>query len=92
MLRGALFDGADLRGVTFARCDLTNADLQGANLRGASLHFADLVDARLEGADMTDLDFGYARIGGWIDAFTTLPDSGTGDSCTLEGDRLDCWR
>ncbi len=37
MLRGALFEGADLRGVMFARCDLTNADLQGTNLRGADL-------------------------------------------------------
>ena len=37
MLRGALFDGADLRGVRFGRCDLTNTDFTGVLLRDADL-------------------------------------------------------
>jgi uncharacterized protein YjbI with pentapeptide repeats len=52
VLRGALFDGADLRGVTFARCDLTNADLQGANLRGADLRGSLLDGLRIDSQDL----------------------------------------
>ena len=52
MLRGALFEGADLRVVTFTRCDLTNADLQGANLRGADLRGSLLDGLRVGPKDM----------------------------------------
>jgi hypothetical protein len=88
---------ADLAGVALEDADyyypaLADWDLRGADLTGAQLHFADLVDARLQGAILTDLDFGYARIGGTIDAFTVPPTAAWGGSCTVEGDRLDCWQ
>jgi hypothetical protein len=88
---------ADLAGVALEDADyyypaLADWDLRGADLTGAQLHFADLVDARLQGAILTGLDFGYARIGGTIDAYTVPPTAEWGGSCTVEGDRLDCWQ
>lgn len=88
---------ADLAGVALEDEDyyypaLAGWDLRGADLTGAQLHFADLVDAHLQGAILTGLDFGYARIGGTIDAFTVPPTAEWGGSCTVEGDRLDCWQ
>lgn len=86
---------ADLSGLALEDQDyyypaLAGWDLRGADLRDASLHFANLTDARLQGADLTGLTFGYARIVGTVDAFTTLPQADFGGSCVLDGDRLEC--
>ncbi len=86
---------ADLSGLALEDQDyyypaLADWDLRGADLRDASLHFADLVDARLQGADLTGLTFGYARILGTVDAYTTLPQADFEGSCVLDGDRLEC--
>jgi hypothetical protein len=66
---------ADLAGVALEEGDysyptLAGWDLRGAGLRQASLHFADLLEADLRGADLTELDFGYARVTGTVDAHT----------------------
>ena len=64
-------------------------DLRGSDFNQASLHFADLRDVQLEGADLTDFDFGYARLTGTIDEFTSVP---TDCPVSEDGSMLDCTR
>jgi hypothetical protein len=71
-LRGeARLGGADLRGASLRRCDLTctdlegcvlrDADLSGCRLRGASLAGADLAGTLLTGADLLSCALSYIK-------------------------------
>lgn len=60
-LSGAMFDGADLRRVSFVQTRLRGAvfawaDLRGAVLRGAVLKDASFIVANLEGASLSESD------------------------------------
>lgn len=61
-LRGALFDGADMRKCDLHRARLMNALFLGADLRGANLKDAALVGSVLDGADLRDADLTGADV------------------------------
>lgn len=66
-LRGANFDGSDLRGVILKQSDLRNGSLRNVDLRGASLigtkfNWANLENANLNGADLCKAKFANASL------------------------------
>ena len=84
------FNGLDLHEGDVGGPILNGWDLRGASLAGATLSFADLTDAILEGANLDNFEFGYAKITGVVDAFTTLGSAES--SCEVVGTTIECLR
>lgn len=63
-LAGVCFDGADLRRVKLADCNLSRATFRGADLAAASLWNSDCKDACFDRANLEEADLDFCNLDG----------------------------